>query len=94
MLYQAYQLQSDLVAPLRLAAQYLSAALWFEQTERSFVRKVSAACDVLARLRLTHARPPYNIHSAMVDGREVPVVEETVLSLPFGSLLRFRKADT
>jgi poly(3-hydroxybutyrate) depolymerase len=94
MLYQAYQLQSDLVAPLRLAAQHLSAALWFEQTERSLVRKVSAACDVLSRLRLTHARPPYNIHSTTVDGREVPVVEETVLRLPFGSLLRFRKADT
>jgi poly(3-hydroxybutyrate) depolymerase len=93
MLYQAYQFQSDLVSPLRLAAQHLSAALWFEQTERSLVRKVSAACDVLSRLRLTHARPPYNIHSTTVDGREVPVVEETVLKLPFGSLLRFRKTE-
>jgi poly(3-hydroxybutyrate) depolymerase len=93
MLYQAYQLQSDLVSPLRLAAQHLSAALWFEKTERSLVRKASAACDVLSRLRLTHARPPYNIHSATVNGREVPVVEETVLKLPFGSLLRFRKTE-
>ncbi len=93
MLYQAYQLQSDLVSPLRLAAQHLSAALWFEQTERTWVRKVSAACDVLSRLRLTHARPPYNIHSATVNGQEVPVVEETVLKLPFGSLLRFRKTE-
>lgn len=93
MLYQAYQFQSDLVSPLRLAAQHLSAALWFEKTERTWVRKASAACDVLSRLRLTHARPPYNIHSATVNGREVPVVEETVLKLPFGSLLRFRKTE-
>ena len=93
MLYQAYQLQSDLVSPLRLAAQHLSAALWFEKTERTWVRKASAACDVLSRLRLTHARPPYNIHRATVNGREVPVVEETVLKLPFGSLLRFRKTE-
>ncbi|WP_439115424.1 polyhydroxyalkanoate depolymerase [Hydrogenophaga sp.] len=94
MLYQAYQLQSDLASPLRLGAQHLSASLWFEQTERTLVRKVAAACDVLSRLRLTHSRPPYNIQSAAVEGRDVPVVEETVLTLPFGTLLRFRKTDT
>nr|MCU0924761.1 polyhydroxyalkanoate depolymerase [Hydrogenophaga sp.] len=93
MLYQAYQLQSDLVSPLRLAAQHLSASLWLHKTERTVLRKVAAACDVLSRLRLTHSRPPYNIHSVEVDGRVIPVVEETVLTLPFGTLLRFRKID-
>lgn len=91
MLYQAYQLQSDLVSPLRLAAQHFSASLWLQKTERTMVRKVAAACDVLSRLRLTHTRPPYNIHSVMVGEREVAVVEEEVLKLPFGTLLRFRK---
>ncbi|MBU4322322.1 MAG: polyhydroxyalkanoate depolymerase, partial [Gammaproteobacteria bacterium] len=93
MLYQAYQLQSDLVSPLRLAAQHLSASLWIHKTERTVVRKVAAACDVLSRLRLTHSRPPYNIHSVTVGETEIPVVEETVLTLPFGTLLRFRKDD-
>ena len=82
MLYQAYQTQSDLLSPLRLMAQHLSASLWLQDTERSVVRKVAAACDVLSRLRLTHTRPPYNIHAVTVEGREIPVVEETVLSLP------------
>jgi len=91
MLYQAYQLQSDLTSPLRLAAQHLSASLWFQKTERTVVRKLAAACDVVSRLRLTHARPPYNIRSVQVGEREVPVVEEEVLRLPFGTLLRFRK---
>jgi poly(3-hydroxybutyrate) depolymerase len=91
MLYQAYQLQSDLVSPLRLAAQHLSASLWLQKTERTVVRKVAAACDVFSRLRLTHSRPPYNLHSVTVGEREVPVVEEEVLKLPFGTLLRFRK---
>jgi poly(3-hydroxybutyrate) depolymerase len=93
MLYQAYQLQSDMVSPLRLAAQQLSATLWLQKTERTLVRKVAAACDVLSRLRLTHTRPPYNIHSVTVGEREVAVVEEEVLKLPFGTLLRFRKVD-
>ncbi|MBU4518964.1 MAG: polyhydroxyalkanoate depolymerase, partial [Gammaproteobacteria bacterium] len=48
---------------------------------------------VLSRLRLTHSRPPYNIHSVTVGETEIPVVEETVLTLPFGTLLRFRKDD-
>lgn len=91
MLYQAYQLQTDLTSPLRLVAQHLSAALWFERTERSLLRRTAAACDVIARLRLTHTRPAYGIDSVQIDGQVLPVVEETLLQLPFGSLLRFRK---
>ena len=57
MLYQAYQLQSDLMSPLRLMAQSLGASLWFKDTESSPVRRIAAACDVFSRLRLTHTRP-------------------------------------
>ena len=91
MLYQAYQLQSDLISPLRLMAQSLSASLWVRETEGSVMRKVAAACDVISRMRLTHTRPPYQIHSVTVGEREYPVTEEAVLTLPFGTLLRFRK---
>ncbi|WP_137917621.1 polyhydroxyalkanoate depolymerase [Hydrogenophaga sp. 2FB] len=91
MLYQAYQLQSDLISPLRLAAQHLSASLWLRDTEGSLMRKLAAACDVVARLRLTHSRPPYQIHAVTVGEREYPVVEEATLTLPFGTLLHFRK---
>jgi hypothetical protein len=31
MLYQAYQFQSDLMSPLRLMAQHLSASLWLKR---------------------------------------------------------------
>ncbi|QHE86946.1 polyhydroxyalkanoate depolymerase [Hydrogenophaga sp. BPS33] len=91
MLYQAYQLQSDLLSPLRLAAQHLSASLWLSDTEGSLLRKVSAACDVVSRLRLTHTRPPYQITSVAVGEQVHPVVEEATLTLPFGTLLHFRK---
>lgn len=91
MLYQAYQLQNDLLSPLRLLAQNLSATLWVRDTEKTLLRQMSAACEVISRLRLTHARPAYGIDSVLVGGREVPVTEEPVLKLPFGTLLRFRK---
>ena len=94
MLYQAYQLQSDLMSPIRLTAQHLSQSLWRDKAERTVLQKVSAACDVLSRLRLTHTRPAYNLRSVVSEGREVPIVEEKVLTLPFGSLLHFRKDDS
>ena len=91
MLYHAYQAQTDLMSPLRLLAQGGSAALWLHQTEGSLLRKASAAMEVFSRLRLTHARPAYGIRSVTVGEREIPVTEEKVLTLPFGTLLRFRK---
>ena len=94
MLYQAYQMQSDLMSPLRLVAQHLSHSLWLEATERTLLRRTAAACNVLSRLRLTHSRPPYGIESVRSEGREVPITEETVCTLPFGTLLHFRKTDS
>ena len=91
MLYSAYQLQSDLMSPLRLLAQGTSAALWLNKTEGSFLRKWSASMEVFSRMRLTHSRPAYNLDSVNVDGQDVPVTEETVLGMPFGTLLRFKK---
>ncbi len=82
MLYQAYQMQSDLTSPLRLMAQQLASSLWFQRTERSAVRALAAANEVMSRMRLTHTRPDYGIEQ---------VTEEVVLKLPFGTLLHFRK---
>lgn len=91
MLYQAYQLQSDLMSPLRLMAQGLGASLWLQNTERSLTRRMAAASEVISRMRLTHSRPAYGISSVNVDGEATPVEEEMVLALPFGSLLHFKK---
>ncbi len=91
MLYYAYQTHSDLASPLRLFAQHASPALWWRQTEGSLLRKISAACEVMSRLRLTHTRPAYGITAVEVDGQSIPVAEEKVLILPFGTLLHFRK---
>jgi len=93
MLYQAYQLQSDLMSPLRMLAQSMSASFWLRDTERSMLRSVAAASDVLSRMRLTHTRPAYGIKSVTVVGeQEVAVTEEVALALPFGSLLHFKRA--
>ncbi|NML46505.1 polyhydroxyalkanoate depolymerase [Ramlibacter sp. G-1-2-2] len=91
MLYHAYQAHSNALSPLRLAAQHHSALLWWRQTEGSAMRKVAAALEVFSRLRLTHSRPAYGVTQVETDGGPQPVTEEKVLSLPFGTLLRFAK---
>ncbi len=91
MLYQAYQLQADLLSPFRIGLRQFEALAPARAAPGSGGRRLSAALAVLARLRLTHERPAYGIDSVTVDGRPVPVVEERVLQLPFGALLRFRK---
>ena len=91
MLYQAYQNQSDLMSPLRLLAQGASAAVWSSKAEGSWLRKYSASMEVFSRLRLTHSRPDYGITRVSVAGEELPVREEIIQTLPFGTLLRFRK---
>ena len=53
MLYQAYQTQSDLMAPWRLFAQAGASAFWLGRTEGSPLRRLASALDVFSRLRLT-----------------------------------------
>jgi poly(3-hydroxybutyrate) depolymerase len=91
MLYRVYQNQSDLLSPLRLAAQFLGQGMWVSDNERSLGRRMAAAFEVFSRMRLTHSRPLYGIDKVLVDGEETAVHEEVTLTAPFGTLLHFRK---
>jgi poly(3-hydroxybutyrate) depolymerase len=91
MLYRAYQTNTDLLSPSRLAAQFLGSGVWGSKPDRSAARRIAAAMDVYAHLRLTHTRPDYGIASVTVDGEDMPVTEEAAWVAPFGTLLHFRK---
>jgi polyhydroxyalkanoate depolymerase len=93
MLYHAYQLQDDLIAPFRYFA---AGSLTFADTLASVIgfgmpRHLAASLEMVARCRLNHTRPPFGITSARVGNRDVAVREEIALPLPFGNLLHFRK---
>ncbi len=94
MLYQAYQLQSDLMSPFRLIAQAVSALTPYGSIDPTGTRRAMAASmEVFSRLRLTHSRPAYGIDSVISAGETLSVTEEKILEMPFGTLLRFRKAS-
>jgi poly(3-hydroxybutyrate) depolymerase len=93
MLYRAYELNRRAAAPLRaasgLTAQGL-AALPPVVAGRRALRRVRAACELLAHAGPTHARPDWGIDSVVVvDGREVEVVRRSTLRTPFATLLHF-----
>jgi polyhydroxyalkanoate depolymerase len=93
MLYQAYQFYSDAMVPARNFAQFgLSAIAPFTgSSNRAWLRKFAATCELVARARLTHTRPAYGITSVRVGNRDVGVTEEVLAATPFGTLLRFKK---
>jgi poly(3-hydroxybutyrate) depolymerase len=93
MLYAAYQAQSDLINPARTLAQAALAVLGARSLlgQPVDVRAAAAAYEMVTRAGLSHERPPYEITEVRDGNRDVPVTEEVTLSLPFGSLLRFRK---
>jgi poly(3-hydroxybutyrate) depolymerase len=93
MVYLAYELQSYLMSPFRLAASGTMAAIdaFPIAYGRNLMRPVGAACELLTRMTLSHTRPAFGIHSMSTAAGEIPVVEEAVMSTPFGTLLHFRK---
>ena len=93
MLYIAYHCYTDLTDPLRVAAREALAAYtpFKARWDAGVGRRLSAAWELMSRAGLTHDRPSYDIDEVRVGNRDVAVVEEPVLSTPFGTLLHFRK---
>ena len=93
MLYRAFQAQADIAEQSRLWGSVLHGAVspWSGGAMREPTRWWLAGARMMMRSGLTFTRPDYGIGTVQVGNREVPVVEEAVLSTPFGTLLRFRK---
>jgi polyhydroxyalkanoate depolymerase len=93
MLYFSYQTASDATEPLRDLAHVAYRALQSDKmwSGSPLGRGLSAFCQMVARTRLTHHRPPFGIDRIACRGTEVAVVEEAIDTTPFATLVRFRK---
>src|ERR1700743_792262 len=95
MLYLAYQLQSDIMTPVRTwAGMAINAGGPPLLSGHPAMRNLTAVYELIARAGLTHKRPPFGIDSVMVGNREVEVREEAAAVTPFGTLLHFKKDIT
>jgi poly(3-hydroxybutyrate) depolymerase len=93
MLYLAYQAHTDMIEPARSVARTSLAmlGLWGGAANMPALRNMSATYELIARAGLTHVRPDYGIESVTVGNREVEITEVATLTLPFGTLLNFKK---
>jgi polyhydroxyalkanoate depolymerase len=93
MLYLAYQAHSDMIEPAKSMARTSLTMLgaWGSAANVPLLRNLSATYELIARAGLTHKRPDYAIKSTTVGNREVEVSEVAALTLPFGTLLNFKK---
>jgi polyhydroxyalkanoate depolymerase len=92
MLYLAYQLQTDIMGPVRAWAG-MAAATGRPSLlgDIPALRNLTAVYELIARAGLTHTRPPFHIDSITVGNREVEVHEEAAATTPFATLLHFKK---
>src|SRR5580658_3892250 len=94
MIYQLYQAQADMLAPVRALAQAGSGLLRqfdFGVLTPPLLRHAAALFDMVAESRLTHHRPPFGIDTVRLGEATVAVGEEVADDTPFGTLLHFRK---
>jgi poly(3-hydroxybutyrate) depolymerase len=97
MLYDTYQVHSDVLAPIRLMAEFFRGVLtqpWPLVENVPLVRGAAAAMELLSNAGMSHDRPDFGINSVEVDGKKIAVTEEVVASRPFCNLLHFRKEGT
>ena len=92
--YPLYQWLSECLRPARAWASFsrLAMAHWPPSIEHPTGRAIDAWLELLECSAITHRRPSFGIDSVEVDGHAVPVVEETAMQTPFGTLVHFRKA--
>ncbi|HET7410669.1 MAG TPA: polyhydroxyalkanoate depolymerase [Paracoccaceae bacterium] len=94
MLYHAYEMTHAAMGPMRtmvrVSEQLLSSP--FNPFAATYpARATAAACEMFVDATRRYGKPAFGIEKTEIAGERVPVVEEVVLSRPFGNLLRFRR---
>ncbi len=92
MLYHAYEMTHAAISPMRTAARMSQEMLAnpmnpFSQTYGA--RTSAAACEMFISATRRYGKPEFELETALVDGIETKIVEETALELPFCNLVRF-----
>ncbi|ADM08942.1 hypothetical protein PB2503_04337 [Parvularcula bermudensis HTCC2503] len=92
MLYTAYELGHQLLAPYNAAARTVAQTLESllpEDAPSIAARPGLASLKVFDSLTRRYGKPDWQLPETYIDGHAVPVKIETVMEKPFGSLRRF-----
>ena len=94
MFYQLYELNHAALRPLRVAAEMGHVA--FSNPLNPFAktpvgRSVAATFEVIERATRRYGKPPFELPTTVVDGKEVAITEKVVWQKPFCHLLHFER---
>jgi poly(3-hydroxybutyrate) depolymerase len=96
MLYQAYEMTHAAISPMRTAARMSQEALTspFNPFAATYgARAAAASIEMFIDATRRYGKPEFGIDRTVIDGAEVPVTEDVVLTLPFCRLIRFVRHD-
>ena len=94
LLYQAYEFQRHLAQPVRMWANFLEQAYtspYNPLAETWFGKSMAAGAEIVARLTQNYGKPAFGLNFTTIDGQDVAVNEEILLTKPFCRLLRFHR---
>jgi poly(3-hydroxybutyrate) depolymerase len=97
MLYQAYEFQRQLAAPVRLWANALEqvySSPYNPWSDTWFGKSVAAGAEIVARLTQNYSKPAFGLKKTEVGNETVAVNEEILLRKPFCQLLHFHRDTT
>ena len=97
MLYQAYEFQRQLAKPVRVWANLIEQAYsspFNPFADTWFGKSMAAGAEIVSRLTQNYGKPAWGLKTTRIDGEEVTVNEEILLTKPFCRLIHFRRDTT
>lgn len=94
MLYHAHEMSRAATTPMRMIAKAQGMLLRHPLNPLSKIpgaRDLASACAVFEDLSRRYAKPAFNLHSTVCDGKLVDVSEAIVKRKPFGQLKHFER---
>ncbi|WP_454763531.1 polyhydroxyalkanoate depolymerase [Cupriavidus campinensis] len=94
MLYQLHEFQRSMLNPLTAWAQATAKTFNNPLSPLSLVPgapRLAAGYELLYRLGKEYEKPDFDIKSVRSNGRDIPIVEQTVFEKPFCKLVRFKR---
>lgn len=94
MLYHLYELQHAIMTPVRLQAELTRTVFQSPFNPLSYTpvgRTIGAGAELLERMTRRFGRPEFGLNKTIINGKEVEVEENVIVSKPFCSLLNFHR---
>jgi len=94
MLYQIHELQRAFLNPMTAFAEAGAKAFSDPHSPLAympFASRVAAGYELFYRLGKQYEKPSFDLHSTIVDGKEIPVLEKVAVEKPFCRLLHFER---